>query len=128
MFLFKNQKSFLIIILKKHHSWYESVVSLLQQKLCLGLVLDKGLLFWWYKCKLTRRVNTENEVKTSLQRPIASERGKIIISFQIVHSNPNSKGNEVRCLWTFFLNLFIHFIFKYFFFLFHVIILIIIML
>ncbi|KAG4082777.1 hypothetical protein H8356DRAFT_1337096 [Neocallimastix lanati (nom. inval.)] len=43
---------------------------------------------------MPRAINTENEVKTSLQRPIASERGKIIISFQIVHSNPNSKGNE----------------------------------
>ncbi|KAG4100160.1 hypothetical protein H8356DRAFT_1346061 [Neocallimastix lanati (nom. inval.)] len=52
-------------------------------KLCLELVLVKG----YYSCKLTRRVNAENEVRqASMSNAFEGEDHNF---FQIVNSNPN---------------------------------------
>jgi len=76
----------------------------------------QGLLFPKDKHKLTKSFNAENEIR-QVSRANASE-GEDHNFFQIVHLNPNQYGNEVRGIGNFFLNLFIQFIFEYFFFFF----------
>jgi len=66
--------------------------SLLTEIITMASTLQK-LLFWRYKCKPTRSVNTENAVRQAT-RTNASE-GKDHNFFHIVNSNPNP---EIRIL------------------------------
>ena len=55
----------------------------------------QGLLFRKYKRKLIRSVNAENAVRQA-SRANASK-GEDYNFFQIVNSNPNLYGDDVRC-------------------------------
>jgi len=64
-----------------------SATSLLQE-LCLRLVLNKWLLFWWYRRKLTRSSNGWKCSRTGLIGSIPRVREDHNF-FQFINSNPN---------------------------------------